>query len=390
MKNTIVFMITILFSALFIYVGHGIATENLTVFEGQNDTPVAQAVVTKIISHTEEEVALSETESYTYEDIVFEAEVIRGEDKGEILSVSQNLNTYILMQLKPVEVGDKIVVYNYPDETLGTEWSLGEYQRTDYLLKIGIIFCILLILFGRKQGFNTLISLIFTLLSVFIVFIPAILSGQNIYIWSLVICSYMIIITLLLVSGAEKKSLVAGIGCFCGIILSALLTLFFNASMHLTGFIDEDSAYLMMINPEHPIDLKGIIFAAILIGALGAIMDVAMSISSSLYEVKSASHGMSKRDLFRAGMTIGRDIMGTMSNTLILAYIGGSLSFVLLIVSFNASVIDILNREMIITEILQALIGSIGILFTIPFTSILAGIFFHEAIPSEQAIEDSL
>jgi len=388
MKKNIVFIVVILLASLFIYSGHQIATSGLTIFEGKNDTPVIQAIVTDIVDRSKNETVLSETDTFTNETIIFSARVLYGEHKGDPLTAYQNLNTYTLMQLKAVAVGDKVILYNYPDEELGTEWSLGEYQRTDYLVKIGLIFAALLIFFGRRQGLNTLVSLIFTLLGIFIVFIPAVLSGQNIYIWSLVICVYIIVMTHMLISGFNLKSACAAIGCFGGILLSAIMTQFFNHSMHLTGFIDEDSAYLMFINPDHPIDLRGIIFAAILIGAMGAIMDVAMSIASSLHELKIASPELTGRQLFKSGLAIGRDIMGTMSNTLILAYIGGSLSFVLLIVSFNASLIDVLNREVIVTEILQALIGSLGILFTIPLTALLSAFLYSKYLSNDDKTAD--
>ena len=132
------------------------------------------------------------------------------------------------------------------------------------------------------------------------------------------------------------------------------------------------------ISTGTPIDLKAIIFAAILIGALGAIMDVSMSISSSLWEVKEKSGATSFNTLFRSGMNIGRDVMGTMANTLILAYIGSSLSIVLLLSAYSTSLIYLLNREMIVVEILQALVGSFGILFAMPLTSFICAIIYKE------------
>ena len=133
-----------------------------------------------------------------------------------------------------------------------------------------------------------------------------------------------------------------------------------------------------MMNPENPIDLKAIIFGAIVIGAMGAIMDVAMSISSALYEMREKYAATNFTQLFSSGMTIGRDIMGTMANTLVLAYIGGSLSIVLLLITYSSSVLDLLNREMVIVEMLQAIVGSMGILLTLPLTAFVAGILYSK------------
>jgi uncharacterized membrane protein len=120
---------------------------------------------------------------------------------------------------------------------------------------------------------------------------------------------------------------------------------------------------------ETPINLKAILFAGIIIGAMGAIMDVAMSISSALWEVKEKAPAISFEALFRSGLTIGRDIMGSMANTLILAYIGTSLSVVLILSVYSDSLSSLFNTEMIVVEILQALAGSFGILFAMPLTA---------------------
>ncbi|WP_246543104.1 YibE/F family protein [Fusibacter paucivorans] len=378
MSKNASYLLTLFLAMILLWFGNQYATKNLTAFEGQNDTEVEQARVTEILDHQTETVAISETENYTNETIIFKAEILRGDNKGTVVTGYQNLNTFILMQLRPVDTGDKVILYHYPDETVGAEWSLGEYQRTDALIYIAFVFAALLILFGRRQGINTLVSLSLTVLAIFFVFIPAILSGFNIYFWTIVICIFVTLTTLLIINGYHSKSYCAIIGCFSGVLVSAGLTLFLNSTLKLTGFIDEDSAYLMFVNPDNPIDLKGIIYAAILIGALGAIMDVAMSIASSLYELKQSSPNLSRSALFRSGLNIGKDIMGTMSNTLILAYIGSSLSFVLLMVSYNPSVIDVLNREVIVTEILQALIGSLGILFTMPLTAFIAALLYSK------------
>ncbi|MDK2867150.1 MAG: hypothetical protein PWP51_339 [Clostridiales bacterium] len=376
MSKNVRYLLTLFLAIALLWLGNQYATKQLTAFEGQNNTEVEQARVTEILDHQKDTVAISETENYTNETIIFKAEILRGDGKGTVVTGYQNLNTFILMQLRPVDVGDKIILYHYPDEAIGAEWSLGEYQRTDALIYLALVFGALLILFGRRQGINTLVSLSLTVLAIFFVFIPAILSGFNIYLWTIAVCIFVTLTTLLIINGYNQKSYCAIIGCFSGVLVSAALTLFLNSALKLTGFVDEDSAYLMFINPDNPIDLKGIIYAAILIGALGAIMDVAMSIASSLYELKQSSPGLSRSALFRSGLNIGKDIMGTMSNTLILAYIGSSLSFVLLMVSYNPSVIDVLNREVIVTEILQALIGSLGILFTMPLTAFIAAVLY--------------
>ena len=147
-----------------------------------------------------------------------------------------------------------------------------------------------------------------------------------------------------------------------------------NGVLKLTGFVDENAIYLQQLNSS--IDLKAIIFGGILIGALGAIMDVSIDIASSLSEVADKMEKPDFRTIVKSGFNIGKDIMGTMTNTLILAYIGSSLTTVLLLTASSHSIAYLFNLEMITVEILQALVGSIGILTTIPLTSVIAAALY--------------
>ena len=224
----------------------------------------------------------------------------------------------------------------------------------------------------------------------FAVFVPSILSGQNIYISAAITCVYIIAMTLLIVVGLHKKSLCAAIGCIVGLCVTAGLSALLTVIMHLTGLTDEQTLYITMMESAK-IDLRALLFGGILVGAVGAVMDVSMSLSSSLYEVgEQMGERRSIRALFRSGMTIGRDIMGTMANTLILAYIGSSLYVVILLAANETSLLSLFNQEMIVEEVMQALTGSFGILFTIPVTSLVASVLYtrkrrHQKVSKQRA-----
>ena len=146
------------------------------------------------------------------------------------------------------------------------------------------------------------------------------------------------------------KTWVTFLGCFGGVLLAALLTILMQKILHLNGVSGEESYMLYAFNPEKPIDLQGIIFAMILIGALGAVMDVAMDLSSSLYEIRTHAPHLTRRGLFKSGMAIGQDIMGTMANTLILAYVGSSLPTILIQTLYSPTFSATLNQESMIIE----------------------------------------
>ena len=184
-----------------------------------------------------------------------------------------------------------------------------EYVRSDKLIILAICFVLALFFYGRFKGVNTILSLAYTCGAVFFVFIPAILSGKNIYLWTILVCIYSVLTTYILVIGFTKKSVAAAIGCLSGILLTGLLTVVMDKVLELSGILDEDSVYLTYLPTENPIDLRAIIFAAILIGAMGAIMDVSMSIASSLWEIKEESASPTRGSLFKSGMNIGRDVI---------------------------------------------------------------------------------
>ena len=168
--------------------------------------------------------------------------------------------------------------------------------------------------------------------------------------------------------------------CSAGILFAGVLTLVLSAAMRLSGMASQEAIYLADLATRNPVDLKAVVFAAILIGAMGAIMDVAMSLASALWELREKAAAPSFRMLMKSGMNIGRDMMSTMANTLVLAYIGSSLATVLLLTAYSASVEGLLNREMIVTEVLQAVIGSMAILVTIPLTSLAASAVYMRGV----------
>ncbi len=384
------YLTVIIFSVLFLFLGNKIATNDLPVLNGDySKQTIVTAKIEKITDRSLEEYSLDENNTNKIVKITFDAMILSGAEKGKKVAGIQSIGSIYIYDMNTPEVkkGDKILLlYNEGQEEI--DWQFVEFVRTDKLLVFGILFVFALLLFGHIKGFNTLLSLVFTCGAIFAVFIPSILSGKNIYLSSIIICLYTILMTYLIVNGFNKKTLSAILGCFGGIFISGILTIIMDKVLALTGYVNEESGYLFCVSTEAPIDLKAIIFAAILIGAMGAIMDVSMSISSSLWEVKNKSDYSSFNVLFKSGMNIGRDVMGTMANTLILAYIGSSLSVVLLLSIYSTSLIYLLNQEMIVVEIIQALVGSFGILFTIPLTSLICAAIYNKDINENRARQE--
>lgn len=368
-----VYIFVIIFSVLFLFVGNRVASRG---FEGHVPDEYWRnytGVVTEIIERVEEiDARWGEGDII---DITFNVRLTSGERRGEIITTSQSIDDFFLVNEREVSVGDRVIL-SYDAYT--SNFFFSGYIRITYIAILGVIFLALVIFFGRQKGFNAIVALGFTCLAIFLVFIPAILSGGNIYVATIIICVYSVVSTLLIVIGSNKKAVSAMLGCLGGVFLAGGLMLAMDAILRLTSGGDSDTEMLLLLPTQNPIDLRAIIFAGVLLGAIGAIMDVSMSISSSLWEVKEAGGSSSFPAIFKSGINIGKDIFGTMLNTLILAYIGSSLSLLLLIAANNPSLMMILNMEMIIVEFLRALIGSFGMFLAIPLTAAVCAWLYHD------------
>ena len=376
-KFLLTYCLVLLISVLYIFIGHNLAMQNYQDFAGDDQSIVVKATVKEVLSQQSNDYPLNDFEDVVSEMIIFTAEITSGAEKETVVEAQQTLDYYTAVNLKVVEPGDKVLLYTYPDIIGDYPWQLSDYERFDTISVLLIIFLALLLLFGGTKGLNTIISLTLTCLAVFYVFIPAVLAGENVYLWSIVTCIYITFMTLFIVNGVNTKSFAAIFGCLGGVLLAGMLTLILDGMLELTGVVNDESVILLNIMPDNPLDLKALIFAAIIIGAVGAIMDVSISIAASLAELKEKLPEISMLELWKSGMTISKDIMGTMANTLILAYMGSCLTSVLLMVAYNSSLLDLFNREMIIVEMLQALVGSMGILLALPLTSLICAALYR-------------
>ena len=376
MKEKYLYVITIIAAILLLVIGHFFAVQNIFVL----DDLAHEVIVARVERITERERPFDDFAEFgnfgefahaqSYH-INFEARAIRGIRKGDLILASQSFTGFLPGSIQEIKEGDTVLLIH---TNIG--WFFNGFLRTNKLIVFGLLFIVCVIIFGGKKGFNTIISLGLTIAAVFLVFIPSILSGKNIYIMALFICIYTTVMTLTIVIGFNKKALAAAIGCLSGIVIAGILTLIYDNILLLTGMVDEHSRHLVNLPLDTPINLKAIIFAGIIIGAMGAIMDVAMSISSALWELKEKTGTINFETMFRSGITIGRDIFGTMANTLVLAYIGTSLSLVLLLSVYSNSLLDLFNMEMIVVEVLKTLAGCFGILFTMPLTAFFCSVIY--------------
>ncbi|MCT4545010.1 MAG: YibE/F family protein [Vallitalea sp.] len=299
--------------------------------------------------------------------------ILKGKHKGEEYSVRNTvemINPYRLVFKK----GDCMYIYLYETDD-GKVGNIHIYERCRdrAIFFIIILFLILLIVIGGFKGFKSVITLTFTILIISFIMLPLILKGYNPLIVTVCIVSITTTFTLIIISGWNKKTRTAILGTVGGVIIAAIAAGKVSQVAMLTGLGEEQARMLAYIPRNRNLDFKGILLSGIIIGALGAVMDVSLSIASSMWEIEENTPNIPTKKLIRSGMNIGKDIMGSMSNTLILAYVGGSIHLLLLFIAYNISITEILNMDMIASEIVRAIAGSIGLISSIPLTTWIGG-----------------
>ncbi len=273
---------------------------------------------------------------------------------------------------KPLEVGDRVIAQCSVGVDGTVSCVITEFQRSRALIILSVIFLIALVFFGGKRGLRSIVALCVTCLGLIFVMVPAITNGMNPVLAAILGRILSIAITMIILYGLTIKTLSAALGATGGVVAAGIVTAIMNSAMKMTGLVDEEAMYLAQSVTEGTIDLRGILLAAIIISVLGGTMDVGISISSALDELKYNAPDIKGAELFKSGINIGIDIMGASLNTLILAYVGGSIHLLMLFYTYNYAPSMLLNDEMIASELLQALTGSMGLLLTVPITSLVA------------------
>ena len=351
--------------------------------ESEENYDYYRARVVKVLEENKKEELNEDIESNTQ---ILEMVITKGPLKGEKVVAEYELNYNFSNKYNsvPLKVGDEALLYLEKNDAGEIERAyVAEIVRDKYLLYLVIGFIVLLLLVGRGKGFKAILSLLITVFAVLKILLPAILRGWDPVIVSVLICIGVICISMLIISGFNRKTFSAVIGTVGGVVFAGAIALLIGSLAKLTGLGDEEANMLMFIPHDVYFNFKGLLFAGIIIGTMGATMDVGMSIASAMNEIKENSPQIKKADLIKAGMNVGKDTMATMANTLILAYVGGSLHLLLLLIAYETPFSHIINWDMIASEIVRAIAGSIGIIFTIPITA-LASAFIEERFGREE------
>jgi uncharacterized membrane protein len=304
-----------------------------------------------------------------------EVTVLTGKHKGTVLETVNYANAYYNVDAK---MGTRVIVrLDYNDAGDLYVMSIPNYDRSSVLILALIVFAVLMILVGGKQGARALVGLLFTLLNLWFILIPLVLKGVSPVLGTIVIAAYTSAGALLILTGYTRKTLCALLGCVGGVIAAGIFGWMITKVTPMNGFNMSEAEELVLRASDSPMQISGLLLSGILISALGALMDTSMSIVSALHEVYEQNPKLSKKQIFRSGMNIGRDAMGTMANTLILAFVGSAFNILILFQVYEYPMIQILNSDMMAIEIIQGIAGSVGIIATTPLVSALCAVIFQ-------------
>lgn len=296
-----------------------------------------------------------------------------GPDEGDLFDLE--------IQDSPTSVsladGDRIVLNRVDAADVPAElrYSFADFQRTTPLVALAVVFVLAVAALGRVQGVRSLVALGVSLLVLVRFVLPSILDGNDAIAVALVGAAMIMLATLYLTHGYNERTTTAVLGTFAALVLTGALALVFVGLTNITGLADEDARILTLAAEK--IDVRGILLGGIIIGALGVLDDVTVTQVSAVWELRAANPAMSRRQVYRSALRIGRDHIASTVNTLVLAYAGASLPLLILLVQSERGLGDVLTSETIASEVVQTLVGSIGLVASVPITTALAAVVAH-------------
>lgn len=296
---------------------------------------------------------------------------VRLQDGSEVQMTNYLTDTHNIL----AEEGSKVIICVDAPDGVEPYYTVYNYDRTSALVLIFAVFILLMMLVGGKQGANAVLALAGSLLLIVRFTVPAIYRGGSPIAVGAITVFAATAVTLLLLHGATVRALLAAGVTLAGEGTACILFAASSALLHVGGFQTDQAEGLLVVAQNTGLHLKTLLFAATMIASLGAVMDVAVSLLSALWELKQQGT-QDGGQLFRSGMNIGKDMIGTMSNTLIFAFAGNALATMLSLTAYGVQASQLLNSNYIALEIAQGLCGTGGVILTVPIASAAAAALF--------------
>lgn len=342
-----------------------------------SDTAGIEYEVAKVTRVLENRVTVDEEmEGIWRGSMTLEVEILTGRYKGDTAVVENYFSSLYNVR---VGKGDKVSIRIDTSGKEEYQVSIYNYYRVPWLIGCILVFVALLVIVGGKKGAKSVAGLLFTMVCIIWILLPLSLKGYSplgVTIILVLICNF---VTFFLIDGVCTKTVVAAFGSLGGVLVGAVFSLIAQGIMSVTTYQMDEAETLLLITSTTELEVKNLFLCGVLIACMGAVMDVAMSIASSIAELHEVNPSLGAAKLFASGMNIGKDAMGTMSNTLILAFAGGSFNMMLMIYSYGVSFQQLMNTDFVAIEVIQAIAGSVGIICTVPLVAALAANVFSRS-----------
>lgn len=299
--------------------------------------------------------------------------ITSGEYKGETATFDNNLSTTHSVSVKE---GTRVIVNVDSPEGIKPYYTIYQYDRTAGIAAVLMIFAALMAVTGRWKGVRAALGLFAAAVMICFILIPTIFTGKPPVAMTLIVCALITVVSLMLLNGPDPRSFASIAATVAGLAISAAFYGIFALLLHMTGYNVDSAEELQLISGTTGLQIRQILFCGILLSSLGAVMDIAMSVASALYEIRQKNPAASQREIFRSGMAIGQDMTGTMCQTLILAFAGSSLATLLVVVSYGTQLYQFICSDMMMIELLQSMTGSAAVIAAVPVTAALCAFFF--------------
>jgi len=343
-----------------------------------NDIKYEKAEVLKVISQSLEKSDSLDGLYLGTQDL--EVRIQTGEHQGEVRTVKNYLSNYYNVLAKE---GMEIIVNI---DSIGAEHSqisVFNYNRAPVLYGFALLFFAAMWGIGGKKGLLSVLGLILTFICMIFLYIPMLYKGYSPFWAAVVLVVLSTCITLFLLNGWGPKSISAILGTTLGVVIAGIAANAAGSLAHISGLNSEEAESLLLIASKTHMQVPELLFSGILIASLGTIMDISISIASAIQEVHHSNRNLGPNQLFLSGLNVGHDMMGTMSNTLILAFTGTSLNTLILIYSYNVSYYQLMNMNLIGIEVIQGLSGTLAVILTVPIVAFIASRLIPAMIKSQ-------
>lgn len=324
-----------------------------------------RAVVLEIVGEESRDIIGTDTDAVVQE---IRVQIKEGEKAGQVATFENDLMR--------VEEGDSIYVNRL--ETIGgvEYYTFKDADRRPALLTLGLLFAGVLLLFSGFHGLRSLISLGASIAIIFFVLVPLLLSGHSPVLVSVMVACPILAIAFFTTHGLKSISVIAFLGTMGAVVITGGIATLWVHMTHLTGLSSDEAIYLNF-STKGTLDFGGILLGSIIIGILGILDDVSITQASVVAELKRANQRLAFRELYTRALRVGRDHVGSLVNTLSLAYVGVSLPLILLLVQAQSSLILSLNQEIVAVELIRIFVGSIGLILAVPLTTLIASFWYE-------------